>query len=267
VLSQLFQSKTALEAFQTRMQVIANNVSNAQTVGYKRREAHLESLFPVIMASVLNEGEDGPVGPDGKKRKYLEYGQGVRVSDIAKDVSQGTIEVTNQPLDIAVEGQGFFQFRLPDGRIAYGRAGNLHMDQLGNVVNPNGQPLEPAMQIPQGSTDIIINEQGRLFVQIQNNPVPQEIGQIVLAVFNNPQGLREIGQNLYIETAASGSPVLESPTLNGAGTVRQRALEFSNVNIIEELFDMLVVQRSFEVISRAIQVGNDMIKAGTDIVG
>lgn len=265
MISQLFMLKSALFGLQRRMQVISNNVSNAQTVGFKRSDVQFESLFPLILSKAVNETDDVAIGPERKVRRYIEYGQGVRISAVAKDLSQGTIEVTNQPLDMAIDGRGFLQFRLPDGRLAYSRAGNTQIDAEGNIVNPNGHPLEPAITIPQNVTEIVINQDGRFFVQVAGDPNLQEIGQIVLANFPNSEGLHGIGQNLYIETAASGEPQLEIAGENGMGNIRQRALEFSNVNIIEEMFDMLLTQRNFEVLVKAIGSGDAILKAGSDM--
>lgn len=265
MISQLFMLKSALFGLQRRMQVISNNVSNAQTVGFKRSDVQFESLFPLVLSKAINETDDVDIGPERKVRRYVEYGQGVRISSVKKDLSQGTIEITNQPLDMAVDGRGFFQFRLPDGRVAYSRAGNMQIDKEGNVVNPNGHPLEPNITLPQNVTEVVVNEEGRFFVQVAGDPNLQEIGQLTLANFSNPEGLHGIGQNLYIATAASGEPDLEIAGQNGIGSVRQRALEFSNVNIIEEMFDMLLTQRSFEVLIKAISSGDAILKAGSDM--
>lgn len=267
MISQLFMAKSALFAYQRKMQIVSNNISNAQTVGYKRRELQLESIFPLVLSSNITDSDDVVNAPSGKRKRYTEYGQGVRIAEISKDFNQGTIEITNQPLDLAVDGDGFFQFKLPDGQTAYSRAGNLHLDYEGNVVNPNGQPLEPAITIPADASEIIVNEQGQVYVLTPDEPTPQEIGQIYLAKFRNNEGLRDIGQNLYLETAASGDPSFETPTENGTGTVHQRALEYSNVNVIEEMFNMIITQRSFEIIVKAIQTGDAILKSGSDLKG
>ena len=190
MLSQLYMAKSAFFAYERKMQVITNNISNAQTVGYKKRRMELESIFPLVLERAYSEFEEGGGGTSAKRKRYLEYGQGVRVVDITKDFSTGTIQVTNQPFDLAIEGRGLFQFRLPDGTLTYGRAGNLHMDAEGNVLNPNGHPLEPALRIPRNVTDVVINSQGRVFVKIGTSAQPREIGQIMLAQFPNESALR-----------------------------------------------------------------------------
>ena len=265
MISQLHMAKSATFAFQKKMQVLADNISNAQTVAFKSKSMNMENMFPIVLARTITEFEDVDVPTGMRRKKFMEYGRGVRISEITKDMSQGTIEVTNNPLHIAVQGRGFFQVRLPDGRVGYTRAGNFHQDLEGNVVTPNGHPLEPPMRIPRSTTEIIINNEGRVFVQVNNEVQPREVGQMFVAVFPNEEGIMSIGQNLYVETAASGQPNLETPGKNAAGTVRQRALEFSNVNVIQQLLDMLMVQRTFDVTLKAIKSADQMLKDGTDI--
>jgi flagellar basal-body rod protein FlgG len=265
MISQLHMAKSALFAFQRKLQVIVNNISNAQTVGYKRRSVEMESLFPLVLESVINEGDDSSVGASRSRKRYVEYGQGVRIADIRKDMTPGSIEVTNQPLDMAIDGAGFFQFRLADGQLAYGRAGNLHVDAEGNVVDPNGHPLEPSVRLPREYSEVIINEEGKVFVQTNGDPNPREVGQVLLAVFPNGAGLKDVGQNMYLPTAASGDPTFEVPGRGLAGAIRQRALEFSNVNVIEEMMSMVLCQRAFDVTVKAINSGDAMLKSGSDL--
>lgn len=265
MISQLHMAKSATFVFQRKMQMVADNIANSNTVGHKRHMMNMESLFPQVFERVISEFED-PNVPVGKKRRtYNEYGQGVRIAEITKDMSQGTLEITNRPLDFAVQGRGFFQVRLADGTLAYTRAGNFHQDYEGNVLDPNGHPLEPPIRIPVDTTEVIVNEEGEVFVQINNEPVPRNIGQINLAMFTNEQGLRAVGQNLYYETAASGEPILTEPGRDAAGRIRQRALEFSNVNIIEEMMQMMLTNRSFEISIKAIKAADDILKSGSDI--
>jgi len=266
MIAQLHMAKSAMSAFQRKMQLIVNNISNAQTVGFKRRTAEMESLFPLVFESVLTESEDAvPGSPRSSRKRYAEFGQGVRISEVRKDMTKGSIEVTNQPLDLAIDGAGMFQFRMPDGQVVFGRAGNLHLDADGNVVDPNGHPLEPSIRLPREYTEIIVNEEGRIYVQTPNNNTPQEVGQILLAVFPNEAGLRDIGQNLYEQTASSGAPTFQIPSQNLAGGIRQRALEFSNVNVIEEMMAMVLCQRAFDVTIKAINTGDQMLKSGNDL--
>lgn len=265
MISQLHMAKSAMFAFQRKLQVIVNNISNSQTVGYKRRTVEMESMFPLVMESVLNEGDDSTVGNSTSRKRYIEYGQGVRIADIRKDMTPGTIEVTNQELDMAIDGQGFFQVRMPDGQVAYSRAGNFHTDAEGNVLDPNGHPLEPSLRLPRERSEVIINGEGKVFVQTIGDPNPREVGQILLAVFQNPGGLKDVGQNLYLQTAASGDPTYEIPGRSTAGSVAQRSLEFSNVNVIEEMMAMVLCQRAFDVTVKAINSGDAMLKSGSDL--
>jgi flagellar basal-body rod protein FlgG len=265
MITQLHVAKTTLYAFQRKLQVITNNISNAQTVGYKEQRVELETLFPLAFERAITEfDETGAMGK--RRRKIMEFGTGVRISSISRNFNSGTIEITNQPLDLAVAGgPGLFQFRLPDGTFAFSRAGNLHQDAEGNVVSASGYPLEPALKLPRNTTQIIINEEGRVFVQVNNESTPSEIGQIMLASFQNPAGLKESGQNLLVETTASGEPNYETPGKNGVGKIQQRALEFSNVNIVEQMMNMVMVQRIFDVAVKAINAIDTILKKGGGI--
>lgn len=265
MLSQLFMAKSAFFTYQRKMQLVSNNIANAQTVGYKKRRMELESIFPLVLENAYSEFEDSTGGPSAKRKKFMEYGQGIRIVDISKDFSTGTIEVTNQPFDFAIEGDGVFQFRMPDGSFSYSRAGNLHIDPEGNVLDPNGHPLEPAIRIPRNVTDVVVNEEGRVFVHTPESAQPQEVGQIMLARFQNYSGLRDIGQNLYKETDASGVAEIALPGKDGLGAVKQRSLEFSNVNIVDELMNMLMTQRAFELITKTINSADAMLKIASDI--
>ena len=265
MISQLFMAKSAYFSFERKMQVIANNIANAQTVGYKKKRVEMESIFPLVLERAYTEFDEVSGGAGRKRKKYMEYGQGVRIVDVTKDFSTGTIEITNQQLDVAIQGSGFLQFSLPDGTYAYSRAGNLHMDSEGNILNSNGHPIEPAIAVPRNTTELIINEEGEVFAQASSSSEPTEIGQLYVVNFSNPGGLKDIGQNLFRETAASGSAELTIPGQNGAGSIQQRALEFSNVNIIEEMMQMLLCQRSFELVNSTIKSADSMLKQASDI--
>jgi len=265
MISQLFMAKSATTAFQKKLIMLADNVANSQTVGFKGSRVEFENMFPLVLGRSFSEFEDANVPIGQRRRKYFEYGQGVHIAETNRDMSQGTIQVTNRPLDIAITGKGFLQFRMPDGTLAFARAGNLSQDNSGQIVDANGHPLEPSIRIPREATEIIINQEGKVFVQINNEPTPQEIGQIQLALFPNEEGLLGIGQNLYQETASSGAAILETPGNNAAGSIRQRSLEFSNVNVIEEMLQMVMLQRSFDVAMKAIKASDQMLKDGADL--
>ncbi|MSR89090.1 MAG: flagellar hook-basal body complex protein [Candidatus Margulisbacteria bacterium] len=265
MIPQLNIAKSATFALERQMQVISDNIANVSTVGHKAQSMQFENMFPIVFERVIAEFDEEGQGKGKTRKTYNEMGQGVHISQIVKNMQQGTIEVTNQPLDLAVQGNGFLQFRLPEGAIAYSRAGNLHQDKDGNVLSPGGYPLEPPIRIPQNTTNIIVNDQGRVYVQLSGDPNPQEIGQVTLAIFQNPEGVREIGQNLYVQTEASGDASLQEPGSEAAGTIRQRSLEFSNVNIVEELLQMMVVQRSFDIAVKAIKASDKILQTGADI--
>jgi len=265
MLSQLHMAKSALYSFQRKMQVITNNISNAQTPGYKERRVEMESLFPLIFERAVSEFEDDSTQSRTKRKKYIEFGQGVRFVGITKNFRTGTIEVTNRELDMAIEGNGFFQVRMPDGAVAFSRAGNFHVDSQGNLLSPNGHPVEPPIRIPLEAREVIVNQEGRVFALLDDDTRQQEIGQIVVSKFMNPEGLKDIGQNLLLETESSGQSEIVVPGQNGAGSIRQRALEFSNVDIVAEMMEMLMCQRSFETIIKAMKASDDMLKVASDI--
>ncbi|MFC1755056.1 flagellar hook-basal body protein [Thermoproteota archaeon] len=245
---------------QRRMQVITTNIANAKTPGFKLQRINMESILPTpfedVIAEMVAEGDIIK-----KKRRHMEYGLASRIIDTQRKFEQGSLEFTNRPLDLAiVGGRGLFQYRLSDGRIAYSKAGNMKTDNEGYIVDPNGHRLEPAIQIPQGTTDFMINEEGRVFVQLDNEPVQQEIGQIVLADFDNIEALRSYGQNLFIQTLLSGDPILRRPSEEGAGRISQNTLELSNVNLIEEMMNMMITHRSFEYCVNAQSSVEDLLK-------
>lgn len=265
MISQLHMAKSAFFAFQRKMQVIANNIANSQTVGYKSRRVEMESIFPLTSEKNISEFDE-VAGPTNRKRKrYLEYGQGVSITGISKNFNTGTIEVTNQPLDFAIEGLGFFQIRQSDGTLSYSRSGNFHMDAEGNILDSNGRYLEPPIKIPRNVTEVIVNEEGRVYVRLNNQTQPSEVGQVMLAKFPNPEGLQDVGSNMYKETMASGEAEFSAPGREGMGVLRQRSLEFSNVNIVEEMMNMLLTQRAFELVTKTINSADSMLKIASDI--
>lgn len=258
----LYVAATGMNAFEDEMVDITNNLANARTVGFKKGRTEKESLFTIertfqaeLREQMLRQGITPPYGP-------VEYGTGVRVVATPKDFSQGTIEITSNPLDLAVQGEGFFQYRMPDGTtIAYGRAGNLHIDNEGNLVDPNGHKIEPGIVIPEGTTRITIKQDGTVQVSIDNSVEMTEIGQITLARFVNHAGLKSVGQNLFVSTASSGEPIIGIPNEEGYGSISQYALEGSNVDVISEMMRMVMIQRVFDTVSKAVQSYDGMLTA------
>lgn len=251
----LYVAATGLSAFEDELLAITNNLANAQTVGFKKGRTEKESLFYVERSfkETLEQamGEMPEVVP--------EFGTGVRVSATPRDFTQGKIEITNNPLDIAVQGEGFLQFTMPDGTIAYSRAGNLHADNNGNLVDPNGHVLEPQIILPEGTTQVTIQIDGTVLVQVDNELTQSDVGQIELAKFTNPAGLKSLGQNLYAETEASGEPITGYGGETGFGTISQYSLESSNVDVISEMMRMVMVQRLFDTITKAVSTYESML--------
>lgn len=260
-LQQFYIGATGMDAFQKDLMNITNNVSNAQTVGYKKSRVEFENLFPQILEEAIAKMDKG-----GSEKAGIELGTGVKISSVTKDFANGSIEMTGKPLDLAIEGEGFFQVRLVDGSLAYTRAGNFLKDSDGNLVDPNGHLIEPSIRIPDFATAVSIDSEGRVFVQDgTDNANPTEIGQILLARFTNPSGLKSVGQNLFVATAAAGEPVSGQAGHDGMGNIAQGALEFSNVDIISEMMRMVITQRAFEIVSKLVQTGETMLKNATDI--
>jgi len=257
----LYVAATGMNVFEDEMVDITNNLANARTVGFKRGRTEKENLFTIertfqkeLREQMIKQGVVPSFGPSS-------YGTGVRVVATTKDFSQGTMEVTSNPLDMAVQGDGFFKFILPDGAAAYGRAGNLHVDNDRNLVDPNGYKVQPSIVIPDGTTGIAIRQDGTVLVSVNNSVEQEEIGQITLARFINPGGLESIGQNLFKLTDSSGEPIEGVANQEGFGSINQYALESSNVDVISEMMRMVMIQRVFDTVAKAVQTYDAMLTA------
>jgi flagellar basal-body rod protein FlgG len=250
---------TGLNSLEKELLTITNNVSNVETVAFKRSRVDYENLFPEILQNAVAEN-DNRVKPAG-----LEYGSGVRVAATPKDFSAGTTTVTNNPTDMAIKGDGFFKVQLRDGSIAYTRAGNFSVDANGRLVDVNGNPTDPEITFSNTVTGITINTDGSIYVQENNQLTQSQIGQIELVRFQNPSGLQGIGSNLYKESVASGVPISGNPGEQGFGEIAQFSLESSNVDIIEELTCMIIVQRAFDIVSKSVQSGEAMLNSAIEI--
>jgi flagellar basal-body rod protein FlgG len=259
-LQQFYIGATGMDAFQKDLMNITNNVANAQTYGYKQARVEYENLFPQILEEVIVNYENGNTKPSG-----IEMGTGVKISAITKDFKQGNVEQTGKPLDIAIQGDGFFQIKRVDGEIAYTRAGNFQKDSEGNLTDASGHFIEPPIKIPEFAKSVSIDAEGKVLVQESDSSEALEVGQITIARFSNPSGLQSIGQNLFVETASSGEPVVGVPGRDNAGTLAQGALEFSNVDIISEMMRMVITQRAFEIVSKLIQTGEKMLTSATEV--
>ncbi|WP_327755001.1 flagellar basal-body rod protein FlgG [Sphingobium sp. SJ10-10] len=251
----LHVARTGLDAQNTKMRVIANNLANVNTTGFKRDRADFETLaYQQIVAAGANSDSEN------KFATGLNLGSGVALQGTAKINTQGTLNQTENVLDMAIEGSGYFQVQQPDGSIAYTRAGNFTTTAEGTVVTSDGLPLIPQITVPQGATSVTIGNDGTISATLQGQTEPTQLGQIELASFMNPAGLTAVGGNLLKESAASGTPQVGVAGLDGRGVVRSGYLETSNVNVVEELVDMIETQRAYEVNSKMIKATDEMLQ-------
>ena len=251
----LWAAKTGLDAQQTRMAVTANNLANVSTTGFKRGRAVFEDLLYQNLRQVGSAATQDTQLPSG-----LHLGTGTRVVATEKLHTQGNMQVTGNTLDLAIVGRGFFQVLLPDGTTAYTRDGSFQVNAQGEVVTSSGYTLQPGISIPDGAQSISIGTDGTVSVQLAGQSAPSQLGSIQLVDFINPAGLQPRGENMLMESAASGPAQSGTPGLNGLGTVQQGSLEASNVNVVEELVTMIATQRAYELNSKAIQTSDQMLQ-------
>lgn len=248
-------ARTGLDAQDMRMRVISNNLANVNTTGYKRDRAAFETLaYQTVTA---------PGAPSTTETKYatgLTLGTGVRVQGTSRILTQGTLAQTGNALDLALDGDGYFQVQLPGGQLGYTRAGNFSRDAQGLLVTAEGYQVQPGITIPDNATSITIGSDGTVSAQIPGSAEPSQIGQIQVAGFPNPAGLQPLGNNYLVESAASGVVNIGIAGQDGKGSIRQGALEGSNVNVVEELVDMIETQRAYEVNSKMITATDEMLK-------
>lgn len=251
----LWIAKTGLDAQQTKMSVISNNLANVSTTGFKRDRAIFEDLVYInVRQAGANSTEDTEL-PSG-----LYLGTGVRPVATQKLHNQGTVLLTNNSFDLAVQGDGFFQITHPDGSTVYSRDGEFGLDSTGQMVTQNGYLLEPAITIPANTISVTVGSDGTVSALVAGSNTPTNIGNITLATFINPAGLEPIGDNFFRETASSGAATVETPGQNGSGTLLQGFLESSNVNVVEELVSMIETQRAYEMNSKAISTTDEMLQ-------
>ena len=254
----LWAAKTGLEAQQTRMAVTANNLANVNTTGFKRGRAAFEDL---LYQNVRQVGADA--AQDTQLPSGLTIGTGVRVVATEKMYTQGSLQITNNALDVAINGRGFFQVALPDGTNAYTRDGNFKVNAQGELVTAGGYRVQPAISIPDSAQSVTIGNDGAVTVQLAGQAAPSQVGSLQTVDFINPAGLQARGENLLLESAASGAPQAGTPGLNGLGSLQQGALEASNVNVVEELVAMIETQRAYEMNSKAIATADKMLETLT----
>lgn len=256
----LWISKTGLDAQQTKMDVVTNNLANVNTNGFKRSNAVFEDLLYQTLRQPGTQSSQQSTVPTG-----LQIGTGSRVTATTRVHSQGNLSKTDNKMDLAINGSGFLQVTLPDGTTGYTRDGALSVDANGQIVNANGYPLSPAVTIPANAISVGISQDGTVSVQQAGIATPVQVGSIQLASFINPAGLESKGGNIYVETAASGTPATNTPGSNGLGTLNQGYLETSNVNVVEELVNMIQTQRAYELNSRAVQTADQMLQKLTQM--
>jgi flagellar basal-body rod protein FlgG len=251
----LWIAKTGMDAQQTQLDVISNNLANVGTNGYKRQVAQFEDLlYQNLRQAGANSSQQTQL-PTG-----LQLGTGVQLVATPRVFTQGNLQQTGNQFDMAINGNGFFQVQMPDGTIGYTRDGSFHIDAVGQLVNNSGFALTPAVTIPPAAQSVTIGVDGTVSVTIPGQATPQSVGTIQLANFMNPAGLESKGQNLFAETAASGTPTANPPGANGVGTLQQGYVETSNVNVVQELVSMIQTQRAYELNSKAISTSDQMLQ-------
>ncbi len=255
MINSLWISKTGMEAQQTQLDVISHNLANVSTTGYKRAQAVFEDLMYQNLRQVGSNTSDQSQLPTG-----LHLGLGVRTVATSRSFAQGTIQQTSNNLDVAIQGNGFFQITMPDGSTNYTRDGSFQVDNQGRLVTAGGLAVANGVTVPANAKNIAIATDGTVTATIPGTPAPQQIGNIILASFINPSGLEPLGQNLFAESPASGQPNTGTPGSNGIGTVTQGFLETSNVNVVQELITMIQTQRAYEMNSKAIQTSDQMLQ-------
>jgi flagellar basal-body rod protein FlgG len=251
----LWIAKTGLDAQQTQMDVISNNLANVSTNGFKRSRAVFEDLLYQTLRQPGAQSSQQTQLPSG-----LQVGTGVRPVATVKQFGQGNLQQTGNQLDLAVNGQGFFQVLLPDGTTGYTRDGSFQVDSTGQIVTSNGFPVQPAITIPPNAQSITVGQDGTVSVTQAGSANAVQVGSIQLANFVNVAGLQANGQNILVETAASGTPSTNAPGTNGLGMLNQGYVETSNVNVVEELVSMIQTQRAYEINSKAIQTSDQMLQ-------
>ena len=251
----LYVAATGLEGEQTKMDVIANNLANVNTTGFKQSRAAFQDLLYQNLRQPGAQSSQTTQYPSG-----LQLGTGVRIVSTERLMTQGNLTQTGNSLDVGINGQGFFQIMQPNGTIAYSRDGTFQMNNQGQLVTSNGYLLQPPVTIPPNSQSITIGSDGTVSVVLPGQAQPQQVGTIQLANFINPTGLQSIGDNLYLQTGSSGAPQTGQPTLNGLGSVQQGYLESSNVNVVSELVNMISTQRAYEINSKAVSTSDSMLQ-------
>lgn len=249
----IWTAATGMQAQQMRIDTIANNLSNVNTTAYKRSNVDFQDL----LYQTINQ--------PGADNAGVQVGLGVRPVAVTKIYHQGNLQITENALDLAIDGDGFFQVRRPDGTVAYTRDGSFKLDAEGNLVTSGGLQLEPQIQFPAGTSNIYISTNGQVAAQLPGQPEQAPIGQINLVRFPNPAGLQAMGNNLVLQTAASGEPIIGPADIEGMGRIRQGALETSNVELVREMVMMIATQKAYDTSSKAINVSDKMMETANNL--
>jgi flagellar basal-body rod protein FlgG len=260
MLRSLYTAATGMEAQQLKMDVIANNLANTSTTGFKRVRAEFQDL----MSETIQQAT--PAGPQGGGQPVpLQVGLGVKTGSTTRDIGVGDMQNTQNPLDLAIDGSGYFRVQLPSGDIAFTRAGNLRIDENGRLVTQHGETIEPAITVPPETTAFTVKSDGTVLAQLPNKTDPTELGQLQLTTFTNPAALSAIGHNLFQPTGATGQELQSKPGEQGTGGISQGVLESSNVQAVEEMIDMISTQRAYEMNSKVIQTADQMLQRLTQL--
>lgn len=248
---------TGLSAQQTNVETISQNLANSTTTGFKAQRPEFQDLlYQDLRRAGNNSSDQGTILPVG-----IQLGLGVKTGAISRDTGQGSVKATENALDVAIQGRGYLQVQLPDGTEAYTRDGTLKLSENGELVTSNGYVVQPAITIPDNATNISINQSGEVEVSIQGQTNPSQLGQLQLSTFVNPNGLLALGDNLFTETAASGTAQNNNPGLDGTGTLLQGYLENSNVNSVTEITGLIVAQRAYEMNTKVLSAVDEMLQS------
>ena len=252
---------TGMIAQQLNVETISNNIANSTTTGYKKQRAEFQDLLYQNFRRIGSTSSDaGTVVPTG-----VQVGAGVRVAAVARVLEQGNLNITDNKLDVAINGSGYFQVTLPSGDTAYTRAGNFKLSPEGMIVTADGYPVQPNITIPTDAVDISINSSGEVLVKLDGQTATQNVGQLQLATFANAAGLEATGDNLFLESGASGQSVTGNPGAPGFGRVTQGALETSNVNVVQEITTLITAQRAYEMNSKVIKTTDEMMQQASQM--
>jgi flagellar basal-body rod protein FlgG len=246
---------TGMQAQQTNVEVIANNIANVNTTGYKRQRAEFQDLlYQTVIRPGTQSSDSGTIVPSG-----IQLGAGVKTAAVYRINEQGNIQQTANSLDVAINGSGYFQVELPDGETAYTRDGSFQLNENGQIVTADGYQVKPGMTVPTDTTNITINSSGSVYATEQGKTTPTLVGQFLLANFANNTGLSAQGSNLFLQTQASGSPTTGQANQNGFGTILQGDVESSNVDIVTEMTNLITAQRAYEMNSKVVKTTDDML--------